>query len=366
MTVSELPLPPLDLLQRTGHVGDDDPAAAYLGVGEQIRQQIESFLPADWTWGGKRVLDFGCGAGRVLRQFAAEAAEGEFWGCDIDERSIAWMQEELCPPLHVCNCTETPGLPQADGYFDLIYAISVYTHITDTWAGWLLEHHRVLADGGMLLASFLNAGMSQQIAGEDWDEDRIGMNALWEGNPWDEGGPVVLHSGWWLRAHWGRLFEVVDLVPYTGEEKPVGHGLVLLRKKPVKSVTVSDLERLEPGEEREIWALQHHVKQLRREAAQLRALASERERWQRERDAALEELRAAADEQLRATADEQLRAAADERERLQRERDAALEQLRASADAYETVVNSRSWRGTAPARAAARALRAELSARRSR
>ncbi|MBV9363211.1 MAG: class I SAM-dependent methyltransferase, partial [Solirubrobacterales bacterium] len=46
----------------------------------------------------------------------------------------------------------------AEGYFDLIFAWSVYTHITDRWAEWLLEHHRVLADDGLLFASFIGEG----------------------------------------------------------------------------------------------------------------------------------------------------------------------------------------------------------------
>lgn len=96
------------------------------------------------------MLDFGCGVGRVLRQFAPEAEEAELWGCDLDGPSIGWLRENLSPPFHFFESEERAGLPQADGHFDLIYAFSVYTHFTDNWAEWLLEHHRVLADGGLL------------------------------------------------------------------------------------------------------------------------------------------------------------------------------------------------------------------------
>ena len=265
-----LPFPPLDLLHRTGCVGDDDPFDAYDRMGISLRRFVEDALPTDWTWTGRRVLDFGCGAGRVLRHFASEAADGEFWGCDIDGPSIEWFRRNLCPPFdpeHILQCSESPGLPQVDGYFDLIYAISVYTHLTDDWASWLLEHHRLLAEGGLLLVSFLGEGAIGKVVGEKWSDDGIGMNALKAGTPWDLGGPITLHSPWWLRAHWGRAFDVLVLKP--GGEKPGSHGLILLQRKPVH-VTVQDLERLEPEEPREVSALQHHVQQLRDETLQLR------------------------------------------------------------------------------------------------
>jgi SAM-dependent methyltransferase len=191
-------------------------------------------------------LDFGCGVGKVIRHFAPETEVAEFSGCDIHAPSIDWLQRNLSPPFTFFRSAEAPPLPQPDGSFDLIYAISVYTHLTDSWAEWLLEHHRLLAPDGLLLASFLGEGMIEPLIGEKWDENKIGMNTLWEGKAWDAGGPITLHSPWWLRAHWGRAFEVVRIVPHTGLRRP------------------------EPGEEREVQALAHQAEQLRRETIELR------------------------------------------------------------------------------------------------
>jgi len=47
-----------------------------------------------------------------------------------------------------------PPLPFPDGTFDLIYAISVFTHITTHWAGWLLELHGLLRPEGVFIATF--------------------------------------------------------------------------------------------------------------------------------------------------------------------------------------------------------------------
>ena len=249
-------------------MGDEDPAGVYEATGAAHRQMLESVLPDDWSWEGKRVLDFGCGVGRVLRQFAPETGTGEFWGCDLDRPSMDWNRANLEPPFRFFETTETAGLPQADGYFDFVYAFSVYTHFTDNWAGWLLEHHRVLAAGGYLFATYLGEGMLEPFTGEPWDESRIGMNPVMHGFSWDSGGPLAFNSPWWIRAHWGRLFEIVELVPRLKPDEPA-HGIVLARKKPV-TLSVEDLVALEPDEPREIAALQHHVEQLTRENEGLR------------------------------------------------------------------------------------------------
>jgi SAM-dependent methyltransferase len=249
-------------------MGEEDPVGVYEQTGRAHRDLLESVLPDDWSWQGKRTLDFGCGVGRVLRQFGPEAEEAEFWGCDLDRPSLDWLQQNLSPPFHIFESAETPHLPQEDGFFDLVYAYSVYTHFTDNWAGWLREHHRVLADGGFLFATFLGEGMLEPLTGEKWDEDRIGMNTLLHGFPWDLGGPLAFNSPWWIRAHWGRAFEIVELQPMILEDPP-SHGLVVARKRPVQ-LCIEDLTRPEPDEPREVQALQHHVEQLAGEAGRLR------------------------------------------------------------------------------------------------
>jgi SAM-dependent methyltransferase len=303
-------------------MGGDDPVSSYDRMGSSLRRMIESMLPDDWSWSGQRVLDFGCGAGRVLRHFAPEATDGEFWGCDIDGPSIEWLRQNLCPPFQAERCSESPGLSQPDGYFDLIYAISVFTHLSDGWADWLLELHRLLSEGGLLLATFLGEGMVDKLFGEQWNEDDIGMNALRAGNPWNLGGPFTLHSPWWIRAHWGRAFDIVAMKPHTGSGKPVGHGVVLLRRKPVR-VTSQDLERLEPDEPRELGALRHHVDQLRRETLQLRKHGQD-----------LEQRLDAADADCGA-------------QLLQLQ-----DKMRQSNESLAAIQGSKSWRLTAPLRAA--------------
>jgi tRNA (mo5U34)-methyltransferase len=254
-----LPMPPLHLIRRVGTRTDvPDPIADYETEGRLGKTKILDLLGDDWTWSGKRVLDFGAGAGRVLRQFHREASEAEMWGCDIDVESVEWLRGNLSPPLHGFIVNEEPGLPFEDDSLDLIWAASVFTHITDHWAGWLLEVHRALRVGGVFLPSFLGGGMAAQLLALPWDEERTGMLVVAKGTPWNLGGPAVFHSEWWLREHWGRLFEFVR---FDDHDRRLGEqGWMALRKRDV-TLTAEELER--PADDpREVEALRHNIEHL--------------------------------------------------------------------------------------------------------
>jgi SAM-dependent methyltransferase len=263
----QTPLPPRDLAQRVLGERVSDPVAQFDIEGWQSRELILELLPEGWSFEGKRILDFGCGAGKVLRTFLAEAESAEFYGCDVHADSVAWLERHFSPPLRVFVNGEAPPLPFPDGHLDLVWAWSVFTHLTDHWSAWLAELHRVIADDGLLLATFMGQGLAEAVSGESWSEDRVGMNVFEYGAGFESGdqGPMVLHSPWWIATHWGRAFEILHLEDGAAGE----HDNVVLRKRPV-AVTVDELERIEPDEPREAIALHHQVKQLRRELRSLR------------------------------------------------------------------------------------------------
>jgi SAM-dependent methyltransferase len=295
--------------------GWSDPDIAYDELGRQTKRQVVRLLPDGWSFDGKRVLDFGAGAGRTMRHFAAEAEVAEIWGCDIDEPSIEWMQQNLCPPFHAWKSTVNPPLGLEHGTFDLIYAISVFTHLTDNSLAWLLELHRLLKPDGFLIATFMGRWNSEWFAREPWVEDRIGMNVLHHARDWDGGGPVVLISDWWLREHWGRAFEIVDIAPQFQN-----YSWAVMKPKRI-DVTTDDLER-PSSDPREHIALQHQITQLRRE------VVAEREFLTQHYEEKLHSQQAAYEAQLR------------------------------------ELTNSRSWQITRPLRMTARALGRGRSAQR--
>ena len=262
-----LPLPPYELAVRVGCTFNaTDFWKEWLLVGQLQKQLIESYLPPGWAEDERRVLDFGCGPGRTLRSLGSLAASWEVWGCDIHPETVAWLKANLSPPFHFFGLTDEPSIPRPDNSFDLAWGLSVFTHITDDWSAWLLELHRVLKPDGLALLTVLSGGMSVPLMNEPWQPDVFGMNCLRKSQSWDLGGPVVFHSEWWLRAHWGRLFDVLRV-----DDNDQGHGLVLLRKREIK-LTRAELEAPEPNEPREFRALRHNIDQLHREEIILRSL----------------------------------------------------------------------------------------------
>jgi SAM-dependent methyltransferase len=289
-------------------------------LGPETRTAILDLLPAAWSFDGKRVMDFGCGAGRTLKHFIADADRAEFWGVDIDAASIDLLRETVSPPLHVMRSGYMPRLELESSSFDLIWSISVFTHLTDNSLPWLLELHRLLKPDGLLIATYMGRWTSELLAGEPWDEDRIGMNVLRHNHPADDGAPLTLISEWWVRQHWGRAFEIVEIAQQIHNQ-----SWALMRKRDVE-LSVAELEA--PGDDpREFTALRHNLRQAQRE------IESTQERARAEVAAAAEAERALG---------------AAQRERLR--------------SLYE---RSLSWRLTRPVRAAGRALRV-FRARRAR
>jgi SAM-dependent methyltransferase len=141
---------------------------------------------------------------------------------------------------------EAPPLPHPDGSFAEIEARSAFTHLHDGWAEWLLECRRLLAEGGRLRVGLASPESFDELTGAAWDENRIGMTVVSAlGGP---GRRLVFHSEWWLRAHWGRVFEVISI------KEDVGRQILLTPRD--GRVTADELRRPEPGDEREVAAAQ--------------------------------------------------------------------------------------------------------------
>lgn len=148
------PLPPPAL--RAGYCVDDD--ARYLQSGRDdvtaIRAFIERTAPG---FAPRRVLDWGCSSGRLIRHWAdLAAAGGEVWGVDLCAAAINWAAENLAPPFRFVQCTTRPHLPFPDASLDLVYANSVFTHIRDLWDAWLMELRRNIRPGGLLFVTILD------------------------------------------------------------------------------------------------------------------------------------------------------------------------------------------------------------------
>jgi SAM-dependent methyltransferase len=104
-----------------------------------------------------RILDWGCGCGRIIRWWS-DVPDIRVDGCDYNSELVAWVDQNL-PFVNASVNQLAPPLPYEPESFDFVYALSVFTHLTDDMAhSWMREIHRVLAPGGLFF--FSTHGMS--------------------------------------------------------------------------------------------------------------------------------------------------------------------------------------------------------------
>jgi SAM-dependent methyltransferase len=133
-------LPPRRLMVRVAGTADAD---WFLRSGRAAYDAIAGHVPLAEI---DSVLDFGCGCGRVTRYWSDFA--GTVSGGDMSTRAVDWCRENLPFARFEVNRLEPP-LTFEDESFDLAYALSVFTHLTDELQlAWRDELRRVLRPDG--------------------------------------------------------------------------------------------------------------------------------------------------------------------------------------------------------------------------
>lgn len=188
------------------------------------------------------VLDFGCGWGRYMRFFYRDVKWDHLYGIDPWHEAI-----EVCKRTGVygqlVKSELMPPTPLRSGMFKLIFAYSVFSHLSPRAAdAWIAEFHRLIAPGGLVVVttqgrSFIdfcaslrgappasewhkvlqNSFVDEQRAKREYDAGEF----LYEPN---SGGPelhgdiygdAIVPEGYVRRA-WAKYFDVVDFVDDRG------------------------------------------------------------------------------------------------------------------------------------------------------
>ena len=174
------------------------------------------------------VLEFGCGCGRIARHW--QNFNGSFVGSDLDEPAVRWCRRNLSFARFKVNGLEPP-LIFGDESFDLVYAISVFSHLTaPLQIGWRNELRRVLRPGGLLLLTTQGSSYLRVLKSEEADRFSRGELVVRWG---DEAGTNLCrayHPESYLRDTFARGFEFVRLEPEGALGTPT-QDLVVLRKE---------------------------------------------------------------------------------------------------------------------------------------
>lgn len=114
----------------------------------------------------RAVLDFGCGCGRLARWWS-DLDGLEVHGSDYNPELVEWCARNLPFMTAQVNGLEPP-LPYPEERFDLVYALSVFTHLSEPLQDrWLAELRRVLRPGGYLFFTVSGDAFLDKLVGED-------------------------------------------------------------------------------------------------------------------------------------------------------------------------------------------------------
>jgi SAM-dependent methyltransferase len=244
------PLPPDELIDRVNPRGVTEATAeadrdAFRESGRQSVRDIERALAGIGRSldSFPRILEFGCGCGRILGWLEPLAERCELFGTDIDEAAIGWCREQLTFAEFGVNPHEPPT-SYPDASFDLVYNHSVLTHLDERYQDlWLEELRRITKPGGIVLLTvhgalaFEQAEIAMAGAGENpesWREplERDGILFVeqdgYVGSAFPDFYHTTFHAPWYVFERWGRAFTVRAYLP----QADLGHQDIVLLERP--------------------------------------------------------------------------------------------------------------------------------------
>ncbi len=222
-------LPPAELITQVA--GADD-AASFLSQGALAAGNIRDALRRNGVAIERlrAILDFGCGCGRVLRHWAR--LEGpELHGADYNPALVRWCQANL-PFAQLTVNGLHPPLHYPDARFDLIYALSVFTHLTeDQHHAWMKEIRRVLRPGGLLLFTTHGDAHLKFCDADELSAYRRGEFVVLNPDMAGRNACGALHPRAWVLNMLLRDLELVDDQPLAGTGN--GRQDIWLVRRPV-------------------------------------------------------------------------------------------------------------------------------------
>ncbi len=222
VTVTEgPPLPPRRLMVRVAGTADAD---WFLRSGRAAYDAIVAHVPLGEL---ESVLDFGCGCGRVTRYW--EGFPGAVAGSDLSGPAVEWCRANLPFARFERNGLEPP-LAVPDESLDLVYALSVFTHLTaELQLAWRDELRRVLRPGGRLLVTTHGRSYVPRLTPEERERFEAGELVVRWGDVAGSNLCSAYHPEPYLRDAFAAGFAFVELEPEGARGNPT-QDLVLLRK----------------------------------------------------------------------------------------------------------------------------------------
>ena len=100
-----------------------------------------------------KILDFGCGVGRVSIPII-QKYNTQLYCTDVDHTAIEFMTTNFGDKCTPKTNNYLPPLPFEDNFFDIIFSISIWSHLQpEIQIPWLKEMDRIMRENALLLIS---------------------------------------------------------------------------------------------------------------------------------------------------------------------------------------------------------------------
>ncbi len=221
------PIPPARLLHLVAGTEDVDWFLRSGALGANCLREIlaRNGLPIE-SFGS--ILDFGCGSGRVMRHWH-DLRGPKLHGSDYNPTLIRWCRANLPFARFGVNGLET-GIDGNDASFDLIYTLSVFTHLSQPRQHfWINELSRLLKPVGYLFLTVHGAHYLDRLSPEEQRQFQNGQLVVQKASREGSNDCAVFHPEAYVRATLARGFEVVDFIPEGALGNP-RQDVYLLRK----------------------------------------------------------------------------------------------------------------------------------------
>lgn len=150
---------------------------SYYNSGKSAAEWLVNTAGRYTDFNNVKILDWGCGPARIIRHFPSIVPKNcELYATDYNKNSIEWNIKNIKGVEFNLNGLKAE-LPYQDDFFDFIYGISIFTHLSEQLHyDWKNELSRVLKKDGILLLSlqgnfFKTILTPQEI--EDFDKGKL-------------------------------------------------------------------------------------------------------------------------------------------------------------------------------------------------
>jgi 2-polyprenyl-3-methyl-5-hydroxy-6-metoxy-1,4-benzoquinol methylase len=181
----------------------------------------------------ENILDFGCGCGRTLIPLAIcpNNTKG-IHGVDIDAEAVTWLSEHYSQIGSVKVNPSWPAMLHDDQSFDLVFAISVFTHLPeDMEHAWLADISRVMRIGGYALLTIHGEAFFHQLSPAAVKTVQQEGFFYAPDDTCTDGLPQFYKNSYHIESYiherWSQYFEVINVIPKGIDNQ----DLVVLRKR---------------------------------------------------------------------------------------------------------------------------------------